>query len=147
MEEVNIKIPEGYTIDKENSNLDKGIIIFKKEDNLPNSWEKYYKKESKESQLGIDMAIHHLKHYLNRFSEKYIALFKLELLRDCYRQGWKPDYTNQEEKHIIIKECNEIEINWHVTRSHYFLSFQSKEIRNKFYNNFKDLIKKAEDLI
>lgn len=147
MKEVNIKIPEGYIIDKKNSNLDKGIITFKKGNNLPNSWEKYYKKESKESQLGIDTAIHHLKHYLNRFSEKYIALFKLELLRDCYRQGWKPDYTNPEEKHIIIKKYNNLETYWFTTEEHYFLSFQSEKIRDEFYNNFKDLIEKTEDLI
>lgn len=147
MKEINIKIPEGYIIDKENSNLDKGTIAFKKENTLPNTWEEYRNSLSPKNLIMIDTAINHFYCLPDGNRHKYIALFKLEVLRDIYRQGWKPDYTNQEEKHIIIKEFDKIETFWYVTREHYFLSFQSKEIRNKFYNNFKDLIEKAEDLI
>ena len=147
MKEINIEIPEGYIIDKENSSLDKGTIAFKKKDTLPNTWEEYYNSLSKERKYVIDNALSHLSWLPNNIRCKYITLFKLEVLRDTYRQGWEPDYTDLKEKHIIIKEFNKIEAFWHVTRTHYFLSFQSEEIRDKFYNNFKDLIEKAKDLI
>lgn len=147
MKEINIKVPEGYIIDKENSNLDKGTIAFKKENTLPNSWEEYYNSLSEHIKYNMNSALSYLSGLPINMRCKYIALFKLELLRDIYRQGWEPDYTNQEEKHIIIKKHNDLETYWFTTEEHYFLSFQSEEIRNKFYNNFKDLIEKTEDLI
>ena len=78
---------------------------------------------------------------------KYIALFKLELLRDVYRQGWKPDYTDNQPKYIIVKENNEISNFWKCSASSHFLSFQSMEIRDKFLKNFETLIQEIEDLI
>lgn len=147
MEELHIKIPKGYLIDEENSDLGKGIVIFKKENNLPNNWEEYYNSLSEKIKFSIDNVLFYLSGLPDNIKYKYTALFKLELLRDVYRQDWKPDYTNQEEKHIIIKKYNNLEEYWFTTGEHYFLSFQSEEIRSKFYNNFKDLIEKAEDLI
>ena len=147
MKEINIKIPEGYIIDKENSSLEKGTIAFKKKGTLPNNWEEYYNSLSEHIRSNIDNVLSHLSWLPNNIRCKYIALFKLELLRDVYRQGWKPDYTDEREKHIIIKEYDNLEAYLFTTGEHYFLSFQSVEIRDKFYNNFKELIEKAEDLI
>ena len=80
-------------------------------------------------------------------AEQHLAYMQLHQLRDCYRQGWLPDwkYENQ------IKWCIYFEKNIFVVkpiyhRSH-FLSFQSEEIARKFLNNFQELIKLAGDLI
>lgn len=80
-------------------------------------------------------------------AEAHLALMQLHQLRDCYRQGWTPDWgTNNSNKYCIEFANNKcsIFIQNHCTR---FLSFQSREIAEKFLNNFKDLIEQAGDLI
>jgi len=79
--------------------------------------------------------------------QKYIALWKLEQLRDCYRQGWKPNWANgQVDKYCIVTSGNKLEI---ITLSAFatFLAFQSREIAEEFLENFTPLIKEAGDLI
>ena len=129
MKQLNIEIPEEYIIDKENSNLDKGIIKYKKKNTLPNSWEEYINSLSPKELIMIDTAIKSNRH-------KYIALFKLELLRDCYRQGWQPDWDSDSLKYCIIKYLNnQLSTTIRSTNNH-FLAFQSQEITTKFLNNF-----------
>lgn len=80
-------------------------------------------------------------------AEKHIAQMKLHLLRDEYRNGWKPDLTNI----IEIKSCisnvkNELKVmNYSSVNS--FLSFKSDDIAEEFINNFRELIEEAGDLI
>lgn len=77
---------------------------------------------------------------------------QLHQLRDCYRQGWVPDWSDCKDKYCIIYNgiyCNTnynhcITVN---TGTREFLSFQSKEIAEEFLNNFRDLIEQAGDLI
>ena len=79
-------------------------------------------------------------------AEQHLALMQLHQLRDCYRQGWIPDYTNVSKKWCITKYTNKISIGW-TLGSIEFLSFQSEEIAKLFLENFRDLIEKAGDLI
>lgn len=79
-------------------------------------------------------------------AEAHLALMQLHQLRDCYRQGWKPDWEKEELKWCIDKR----KIYLIITSSYSynkFLSFQSKEIAQLFLDNFQDLIKQAGDLI
>lgn len=82
-------------------------------------------------------------------AEQHLALMQLHQLRDCYRQGWEPDWLDHESnKYCIVYNgniCNHVVVITTCTRV--FLSFQSKEIAEKFVNNFSDLIKKAGELI
>ena len=76
-----------------------------------------------------------------------LALMRLHQLRDCYRQGWVPDWDNKEtEKYNIEFSSNKYFVFRYYT-SRRFLSFQSKEIAEKFLTNFEDLIEQAGDLI
>ena len=80
-------------------------------------------------------------------AKAHLAYMQLHQLRDCYRQGWLPDWKNENQ----IKWCIYFEKNIFVVkpiyhRSH-FLSFQSEEIARKFLENFKNLIETAGDLI
>ena len=71
---------------------------------------------------------------------------QLHQLRDCYRQGWKPDWKVTCDKYVIVKTKDKygiFENNW-VNR---FLSFQDKETAKEFLTNFYELIEKAGDLI
>lgn len=80
-------------------------------------------------------------------AEAHLALMQLHQLRDCYRQGWVPDWKDGYQwKWYICLNTDKftVECNFNFSR---FLSFQSEEIARKFLNNFQELIKLAEDLI
>lgn len=79
-------------------------------------------------------------------AEQHLALMQLHQLRDCYRQGWKPDWKVICNKYVIVKTKDKygiFENNW----ANRFLSFQDKETAKEFLTNFYDLIKQAGDLI
>ena len=79
-------------------------------------------------------------------AKQHLALMQLHQLRDCYRQGWKPDWNKYSYKFCIIKDIDTYKIvNYHgIIR---FLSFQSYKIAEEFLNNFRELIEEAGDLI
>ena len=79
-------------------------------------------------------------------AESHIALIQLHQLRDCYRQGWTPDWDDFKFKYSICRYDNKYKAIQNVERNH-FLSFQSMELAEKFLKNFKGLIKQAGDLI
>ena len=79
-------------------------------------------------------------------AEQHLALMQLHQLRDCYRQGWKPNWTERTSKWVICKNENRLVVIEAVFYSE-FLSFQSKELAEEFLNNFESLIKQADDLI
>ena len=79
-------------------------------------------------------------------AEAHLALMQLHQLRDCYRQGWKPDWEVTCDKYVIVKNKDKYGIfanNW----ANRFLSFQDKETAKEFLTNFYELIKQAGDLI
>ena len=76
----------------------------------------------------------------------HLALMQLHQLRDCYRQGWVPDWNNAKIKYSICRYDDKYRAIQTVERNH-FLTFQSMIIAEKFLSNFKDLIKQADDLI
>lgn len=79
-------------------------------------------------------------------AEQHLALMQLHQLRDCYRQGWIPNYAENSKKWSIRKFKNKL---YAYSACHYssFLSFQTEEIAEQFLTNFKDLIEQAGDLI
>ena len=79
-------------------------------------------------------------------TEAHLALMQLHQLRDCYREGWEPDWNNDCNKYIIVKNRDKYVVfggNW----TNQFLSFQDRERAEEFLNNFRDLIEQAGDLI
>lgn len=85
-------------------------------------------------------------------AEAHLALMQLHQLRDCYRQGWKPDWDDNSIKsgikwiHSSPIKNNELEV---VSRIYQplFLSFPTSELANEFLTNFRELIEQAWDLI
>ena len=79
---------------------------------------------------------------------QHLALMQLHQLRDCYRQGWKPSYSEQSDDEIwyISKYDDEFDIKFTTGRVSFF-SFPTRELAEQFLNNFKDLIEQAGDLI
>ena len=79
-------------------------------------------------------------------AEAHLALMQLHQLRDCYREGWKPNWNNDCDKYVIVKNRDKYVVfggNW----TNQFLSFQDRERAEEFLINFRELIEKAGDLI
>lgn len=102
---------------------------------LPRSWEEFCRKYEFTC-LSI--------RYSN-FPLKYDALFKLEQLRDCWRQGWEPIW-DVSQKYCIYFSHNEIGVRM-CTNASRFLTFPTREMAEEFLECFRDLIEKAGDLI
>jgi pyruvoyl-dependent arginine decarboxylase (PvlArgDC) len=80
-------------------------------------------------------------------AEAHLAMIQLEQLRDCWRQGWEPDWLNDNEKKYAIKGWGD-KISIETTYvTHSFLSFPTYEMAEEFLKCFRDLIEKAGDLI
>lgn len=81
-------------------------------------------------------------------AEQHLALMQLHQLRDCYRQGWIPDFSNGYTSKYCIHKVDKHDIRIFEYKTYNaFLSFQTEELAEEFLNNFIDLIIKAGDLI
>ena len=84
--------------------------------------------------------------------EAHLALMQLHQLRDCYRQGWKPNLKDSANKYGIqlaynsISSSIELRVLWYQQVST-FLSFPTRELAEEFLTNFRELIEEAGDLI
>lgn len=117
---------------------------------LPKTWEEYMNNWA-EKKEGFDFdTMTKVEIDTPKVSDDIISahnkLIALHLLRDCYRQGWEPDYTDREVKYSIIFVYDNIHIYTNIDENK-FLTFQSLKIADEFLNNFRDLIKQAGDLI
>lgn len=80
--------------------------------------------------------------------EKHIAQMKLHLLRDEYRNGWKPDWEDDNKKYYIGHYDNSNDCRaYQESIFPKFLSFQTEELAEEFLENFRELIVEAGDLI
>lgn len=152
--EFKIQVPEGYEIDKEKSTFEN--IVFKKVENeLPKSWEDLYEVggwfvdfQSKVVTSGSMRTADSVK---NRFptieeAEACLALAQLCQLRDIYNAGWKPDYKDNNVKYLLYYWGDTITKS-HTTGASNLLVFKTVELRDKFLENYKDLIETAKPLL
>ena len=120
---------------------------------LPKSWEEYRAMkgdEGEKANAALSFAYTSINGAFPDYhdAEKHIALMKLHLLRDEYRQGWKPDWCDNSDKYKITKMRSDYEIVVTFSTCYSsFLSFKTKEVAKEFLTNFLDLIKEAGDLI
>ena len=153
---IEIEVPEGKKAIWED-----GKIVFEDiELQLPKTWDEFCKKypiNSGEFVIGLssqiasprwgDRDINIDRNVLpnHKAGEAHLAYIQLHQLRDCYRQGWEP--TDDKRSFAIVRRVSgQLGID-SIMFSSRFLSFQSKEIADKFWHNFHDLIEQAGDLI
>ena len=131
---------------------------------LPKTWEEFCDLFKIHEEYHIDSASDIIKNeddyyrdpLLNRnllvskeAANQHLVLMQLHRLRDCYRQGWKPDWKDtsrpkycidygSRERKFEIGSCSE---------RREFLAFQSRKLAEEFLNNFRELILQAGDLI
>ena len=162
--EIKIDIPEGYEIDKDNSTFEK--IVFKPiKKKLPTTWEEFCENYpiqqgsafiGEGSNIDVIPAVCDLdyrdldidKNILpsKEMAKAFLALMQLIQLRDCYNDGWVSDWTDGTTKYSIFvfnnkpDRCSSIQ-------AQRVLTFKTLELRNEFFDNFKDLIKIAKPLL
>ena len=79
-------------------------------------------------------------------AEAYAVLPQLIRLRDEYNDGWKPDWKDMGSKFSIENfrdDLNPLE-NCYYSR---ILVFKTKEVRDNFFNNHRDLLEIAKPLL
>lgn len=126
-------------------------------DRLPKTWDEYC---IKHGEVGdkIKASLNTAYTTINKYtfsdykqSQAHIALMKLHLLRDEYRQGWLPSWGNNSYEYGIewgmIDGKAKLAIVQYHTYGSYFLSFPTYVLVEEFLTNFRDLIEQAGDLI
>lgn len=118
----------------------------------PKTWEEYRKLKGDEGEK-VNAALNFAYTSINgafadyHDTQKHIALMKLHLLRDEYRNGWKPDWADKGQFKCGIKRAPDNIYCYMNIQNPIFLTFQDVGITDEFLNNFRDLIEKAGDLI
>ena len=125
-------------------------------DRLPKTWDEYCAKHGEvgdKIKASLNTAYMTINKYVfsdYKQSQAHIAKMKLHLLRDEYRQVWKPDWSDNCYKYgvkwNIFPRKKELIVTWR-NYDPLFLSFPTEEIAREFLTNFHELIEQAGDLI
>lgn len=162
--ELKIEVPQGMVIDTENSNLANGIIKFKpKEKQLPKTWDEFCETYPITENEYFIKGGSEIQHFVEKIHEDrspdrdknvgtketceaVLALMQLIQLRDCYNDGWTPDWSDGDSKYTICIGYGCTKKNINVNEQH-VLAFKTAELRDQFLENFRDLIETAKPLI
>ena len=144
-------LPDGYHFADENGNVIdvKKIHLVKNTPSYPKTYEECC------DVIGINR--HDVEIDIPRpYQQNMFNLFKLLICRDAYwktageqmglDKPWEPDFSDDSLKYNIFSYENKITLsdnNW----GNRILAFPSIEIRNAFYDNFKDLIELCKELL
>ena len=158
---VEIEVPDG----KKAVWKDNKIIFEDIKPQLPKTWEEFCEQnevKKTEYYLNVSSCIEETSHgKRNKTSDKnllpnrkaaeqHLALMQLHQLRDCYRQGWIPDWEDDSFKYTIVQDIfnkdKKYSIKYYCYTS-YFLSFPTYKLAEEFLTNFRELIEQAGDLI
>lgn len=154
------KAKEWYKKDGELKEIALQAFSEKELNPYPRSWEEFCEKypiKKGESWVGSFDTIYCATNTQDRIyknwipsknsAEAHLAMIQLEQLRNCWWNGWKPNWLEVNvQKYVIQKWRDKISIETaYVTHS--FLSFPTNEMAKEFLECFKDLIEKAGDLI
>ena len=64
-------------------------------------------------------------------------------------KSWYPDWEKSDSGYVycIVNKCNNIGVTCEWLKNNYILSFPTTEMRDAFYESFKDLIEKCKKLL
>ena len=161
---IEIEVPDG----KKAVWKDNKVVFEDIKPQLPKTWEEFcenYSRKKDECYIDMSCQIVRLVYEIDRYkvsyknllpskqaAEAHLALMQLHQLRDCYRQGWIPNWENRSKKYGIERVYNLINDKTELRICEYsntslVLTFPTYEIAEEFLNNFTDLIEQAGDLI
>ena len=159
-----IRLPEGYIFKDENGNIINAtkIVLEKKKKEYPKTYEECNRIMGVElwnTLWGEDAT-----EYEEQIEDLIDAFIRLKVCRDAYwkiageemglGKPWKPDWENSEERRYSIVNI-EGDINlpektltkWILKVTNKILVFPTEEIRDLFYDNFKELIEQCKELL
>lgn len=158
MNQQTINIPEGFELVQTSETT----FEIKKKINLPKTWKEFCKThiiEVGECFINGDSSIINMNRDVRLAdsdrnllpsksdAEGILALMQLIQLRDCYNDGWKPNWEDiQNAKYTIYCAKNNI-ITGTFSTIRRTLCFKTEELRDRFFINFKNLIELAKDFI
>ena len=148
-----IELPEGYQFVDENGNVINAtkIVLEKKKNEYPKTYDECCKV------LGYDDRETYCVCHTGANERLFESLYRLKVCRDAYWQiagqemglnrPWEPDWEDYEhKKFVFIVEGNTlIEKEYSIQRC--FLAFPTEEMRDAFYENFKELIESCKELL
>lgn len=142
MKKYKVRIPKGYEVANEYSRVDTvgnesiviDIVSIKKK--LSKTWIEYCEKNTYPAWLE-DWA---------KIPVTHKALGKLEILRDVYNDGWKPDYKSTNLKFRLEYICTTLTTG-DAKAIQAVLTFRTEKIREEFLSNFRELIETAKPLL
>ena len=140
--------PQGYQFVDENGNVINAtkIVLEKKKPKYPKTY------EACENILGLEDSI--IEGCLGYEYKLLNAFQKLLMCKDAYwkiageemglGKSWEPD--ENEMVYAIFRTCNGIEKRW-LSGNCSILEFPTEEMRDAFYENFKELIESVKELL
>lgn len=154
---LSINPPVGFEIDKEKSYPNSNEIVYKPiGKKLPKKWGDfdvitgYYLDIHCNPYRIIDGFVNESRRNVwptKELAEASLALCQLIRYRDAWNEGWRPDWTDDEQYKYVLIVYNDI-IGFDISCNIKFtLAFKTTEIRNKFYETFKELIETAKPLL
>ena len=140
---------ELYLKDRELVQKDGKWFVVKKKKKYPKTYEECCKIKHSDPNFYIDT---HL------YSDKLDSLYKLLICRDAYWKiageqmgldgSWEPDYITEDNQLVYIITTQRGYLSKNTSRHwNYILAFPTEEMRDAFYENFKDLIENCKELL
>ena len=163
-----INIPKGYEIDKEQS-TERQIVLKKiknkksvlKKIERPRTWDEYCEKMKGKDSYFFNETLQEVRCsnfgetgvFVSEFVdeedvEAFVAFSRLrKLRRDWLGKNWKPDWTNiYQPKYAIANSSNKL-VDCACREISHPLSFPTEEMRDEFFNCFKDYLEQAKSLL
>ena len=161
--EKTMLVPDGWEFDRidESGN----IVLKEKKKELPKTWLKclriidhaeYIKEDSEIDKCHIDDLPYKDGLYDNNgrnmlprgLGKPMLALCQLLVCRNAWwkQLGWKPDWDDGNNKFTIIYSCGTVCCDYNKKCSR-ILAFPTPEVRDQFFDTFRDLIEEAKELI
>lgn len=88
-------------------------------------------------------------HEENKHCYEMYNIYQLLICRDAYWKmagDWKYDVNKAEEYFYIVNKCGRV-VKEHYMNFNHILAFPTKEMRDAFYDNFKELIEECKELL
>ena len=145
MKEIKIDIPKGYEfagVDDDNQQ----VVFTKIGYHYPNTYEECFNicfgnKHHIIQVVGLDG--------LGDNKELFESFIKLKICRDSYWKmagDWRPEFRFGKKKYCFMTKDNKV-ISATVEETNRILVFPTEEMRDAFYENFKELIEQCKELL
>lgn len=151
-------LPEGYEFKDEKGNVIDAtkIVLEKKKKEYPKTYKECARimgVELRNTLWGEDST-----EYEEQMEDLIDAFIRLKVCRDAYwkiageemglGKPWKPDWTDQESpKYCITSIKDQVEASKRYYIMNTILAFPTEEMRDAFYENFKELIESCKELL